>query len=119
MSNKRNIAYWALTILLTLFFLLAGTQKWAEAFHIAANYDAMGMSMSIMKMIGAIEIILAIGLLFKKNIPSRCFGVGNRHNLHARFFLHLPNMGCSNRSNRYPAAHTRTYLYSSEELTAL
>ena len=73
--SKQKITVWALTLLLTLFFLVAGLSKLREAFHIVANYNAMGISIGVMKAIGTLEIVGAIALLFKKTSRYAVLGL--------------------------------------------
>lgn len=64
MKNRYIIL--GLTILLALFFIVAGIEKLRESFHILANYEAIGLSITFMKVFGVLEILGAVGLLFKK-----------------------------------------------------
>ncbi len=73
--NKHNIPTWILTILLAFFFLVAGSEKWREAFHIVENYRTMGIGLQIMKIVGTLEIIGAIGLFFKKSSYYSALGL--------------------------------------------
>lgn len=67
--------FWLLRLLLVLFFVVAGSEKLRGSWHIVANYEAIGLSMTILYLVGALELAGAVCLLFKRSARTSAWGL--------------------------------------------
>jgi uncharacterized membrane protein YphA (DoxX/SURF4 family) len=67
-GQRRQVTLWALQVLAAVIFVFAGLQKIAGDPAQAAGFEAMGLGVGGMYVIGALELAGAVGLL----LPGAC-----------------------------------------------
>ena len=65
-TPRRNLPLWILTGLLALIFVMTGSSKVGSVPPSPANFARWGFSPAFMFLIGAVEIVGAVGLLFRR-----------------------------------------------------